>query len=194
MVGVVIADLVVNRGFTYNPGTTTIAIPSGATNVQLWLQAAGGSGFGRAVIDGSAGGGGGYAYLTRPVLSGEWGANLTVSIGAGSANNNGGNTTLSGTLNGAAVSVTCNGGTKGTNLADGLGGSATGGDTNIAGTDATGFVATPPGEEAPGVYGRAGGLDQPGAWFTQPYAPGDGGYASSSSVAGWDGYIIAVWS
>ena len=195
MVGVVLASSFANQGEVYNAGTTSITIPSGATYVQAYLQAAGGSSFGRVTpVDGSAGGGGGFAAIGRAVLSGEWGANLTVAIGAGSAGNNGGNTTLSGTLNGGAVSVTANGGVKGTSLADGAGGTATGGDSNVAGTAGSGYVAGPPGDEAPGVPGKAGGLDQPGAISGSVYGPGDGGIASSVNEPGADGYLRVVWS
>lgn len=177
-----------------SPGTTSITIPTGVTRASIVLQAAGGSSDGRAVIDGSAGGGGAYALLERNVLSGEWGTNLTVAIGAGSAGNNGGNTTLSGTLNGASVSVTCNGGTKGTAFADGLGGSATGGDTNISGEDGYGYVAGPPGDEAPGTPGRGGCWDQPTGFGYDFFGAGCGGIASNIDEPGFDGFIAIQWS
>jgi hypothetical protein len=177
MVGVVLASSFANQGEVYNAGTTSITIPSGATYVQAYLQAAGGSSFGRVTpVDGSAGGGGGFAAIGRAVLAGE------------------GGTTLSGTLNGGAVSVTANGGVKGTSLADGAGGTATGGDSNVAGTAGSGYVAGPPGDEAPGVPGKAGGLDQPGAISGSVYGPGDGGIASSVNEPGADGYLRVVWS
>jgi hypothetical protein len=73
MPGVVNASLLANRGTSHAPGATSIVIPSNVTRVQLWLQAAGGAAFGRVPpVDGSAGGGGGFAYVTRSVLSGEW--------------------------------------------------------------------------------------------------------------------------
>ena len=185
-----------SMGQMYLPGTTSISIPTNTTSVEIWLQAAGGSSKGRTSppIDGSAGGGGGYSKITRNILSGEWGTNLTVAIGTGSAGNNGGNTTLSGTLNGSAVSVTCNGGIKGTTLVDGAGGTASGGDTNISGESGFGFIASPPGDEAPGTPGRGGCWDQPGAVNYEFRGPGEGGIASSADEPGFDGFIIVLWS
>lgn len=178
----------------YRPGDTSITVPDGASNVRLWVQAAGGGGKGRDYVDGSAGGGGGFAYLERAVLSGEWLSTLTIAVGAGVAGAAGGNSTLSGTLNGAAVSVTANGGEAGTTLVDGAGGSASGGDTNISGTSGSGFIASPPDERFPGTPGEAGGSGFDGALDASFQAPGDGGFASSEDTAGFDGYIIAVWS
>lgn len=193
MVGVTMSNTT-SKGETFLPGTTTITIPTNTASVEIWLQAAGGSSKGRAGVDGSAGGGGGYSKMSRAILSGEWGTNLTVAIGAGSAGNNGGNTTLSGTLNGSAVSVTCNGGLKGTTLADGAGGTASGGDTNISGESGYGYVVGPPGEEAPGTPGRGGCYDQPGAINYQFGGPGEGGIASVADEPGLNGFIIVLWS
>lgn len=183
------------RGERIYPGTTSVTIPSNATGALFILQAAGGSSKGRAGVDGSAGGGGAYALLDRAILVGEQGTTLTVAVGAGSAGNNGGNTTLSGTLNGAAVSVTCNGGVKGTLVGDGAGGTASGGDTNITGESGYGYVAGPPGEEAPGTPGRGGCYDQPTGWaYDLPGAgAGSGGIASVADEPGVDGFIEILW-
>lgn len=177
------------------PGTTSVTIPSDATGALFILQAAGGSSRGRAGVDGSAGGGGAYAILDRAILAGERGTNLTVAVGAGSAGNNGGNTTLSGTLNGASVSVTCNGGVKGTLVGDGAGGTASGGDTNITGESGFGFVAGPPGEEVPGTPGRGACYNQPTGWaYDLPGSgPGSGGLASNTDQAGLDGFLEILW-
>jgi hypothetical protein len=185
----------VSSGERIYPGTTSVTIPSDATGVTFIMQAAGGSGKGRTSppIDGSAGGGGAYAILDRAVLVGEQGTTLTVAVGAGSAGNNGGNTTLSGTLNGSAVSVTCNGGVKGTTLVDGAGGTASGGDTNITGESGFGFIAGPPGDEAPGTPGRGGCWDQPTGWSYDLRGPGEGGFASSADEPGIDGFIEIFW-
>lgn len=196
MVGVIMGAASVGGQLeVYNTGTTSITIPTNSTYVSIVLQAAGGSSKGRATpVDGSAGGGGAYATIGRAVLSGEWGATLTVAIGAGSAGNNGGNTTLSGTLNGSAVSVTCNGGIKGTTLADGAGGTASGGDVNISGESGYGYVAGPPGDEAPGTPGRGGCWDQPAGFGYEFVGPGTGGVASSVDIAGENGFIAIQWS
>jgi hypothetical protein len=195
MVGIITGGIAAqNIGERYAPGATSITIPTNATSATFVMQAAGGSSKGRTGVDGSAGGGGGYAVITRSVLSGEWGTNLTIAVGAGSAGNNGGNTTLSGTLNGSSVSVTCNGGTKGTTVVDGSGGTASGGDTNITGESGYGYVASPPGEEAPGTPGRGGCFDQPTGWAYDFVGVGCGGIASSSDEPGFDGFLEVYWS
>lgn len=181
----------------YYTGTTSVTINQ-ATQVVIHLQAAGGSGKSRTVattIDGSAGGGGGYAKITRQILQSEIGGTLTVSIGNGVAGAAGGNTTLSGTLNGSAVSITCNGGGAGTQLVDGSGGSASGGDTNITGESGYGFVSGPPGEELPGTAGRGGCFDQPDAiMYEIPVGPGSGGFAATTDIPGVGGFIRFIWS
>jgi hypothetical protein len=177
------------------PGSYSVTIDRGTRFLRAWVQAAGGSGKGRTSppIDGSAGGGGGYAFIARDVQSTEWGNSLTIVVGAGSAGNNGGNSTFSGTVGGGAVSVTCNGGTKGTTLVDGAGGSASGGDTNISGESGFGFIAGPPGDEAPGTPGRGGGFNQLGAINYELRGPGEGGFASSADEPGQAGYVILRW-
>lgn len=190
---------VYERSEFYTAGSYTVRIDETTRLVQAWVQAAGGSSKGRAGVDGSAGGGGGFAYIEREILDTEWGGDLTLVVGAGSAGNNGGNSTLSGTVGGGSISVTANGGVKATTLFDGTGGSASGGDANIAGEDAYGFVAGPPGEEAPGIAGRAGGVyngggdPYPGALFYTSVGPGHGGLASVADEPGFDGYIILRW-
>lgn len=194
MVGAVMgAAGVAGYGERIYPGTTSVTIPSDATGALFILQAAGGSSKGRTGVDGSAGGGGAYAILDRAILVGEQGTTLTVAVGAGSAGNNGGNTTLSGTLNGASVSVTCNGGVKGTLVGDGAGGTASGGDTNITGESGFGFIAGPPGEEAPGTPGRGACYDQPTGWAYDFVGPGCGGLASNVDQAGENGFLEILW-
>jgi hypothetical protein len=180
----------------YPPGTTSITVPTDSTSVVMYLQAAGGAGGERDDIEGSGGGGGGFATLSRNVLSGEWGTTLTCTVGAGAVLTNGGNTTLSGTLNGSSVNVTCNGGTKGTAFSDGYGGSATGGDTNVSGQDGYGFVQIPFDERAPGFGGKAGGDGSESPLQGYVLAPGDGadGRLTGEGIAGFDGYIAVLWS
>lgn len=198
MTGITISSTITRASYLeYQTGTTSITIPE-CVSITIHLQAAGGSGNTRTspAVDGSAGGGGGYARITRDVLPGEIGTTLTVTIGAGVSDAAGGNTTLSGTLNGAAVSVTCNGGTRGTASADGTGGSASGGDVNISGEDGYGFSADP-GNELPGTPGQGGGRDQPGSLIPVGFgAPGCGGNGSTSlpDLAGEDGSIVIWWT
>jgi hypothetical protein len=187
--------------FYYTAGSYTLAIPEGVSIMTAWVQAAGGSGKGRSGVDGSAGGGGGFSYIVREVLSSEWGNNLSIAVGAGSASNNGGNSTLSGTVGGGSISLTANGGVKGTTLADGAGGTASGGDTNLSGEDGSGFVVGPPGEEEPGTPGKSGGIYNAAAGSpfigvsdVSFFGPGEGGFASSVDIAGWDGYVTVEFS
>jgi len=187
--------------FYYLAGSYTLAIPEGVSVMMAWVQAAGGSGKGRSGVDGSAGGGGGFSYIVREVLSSEWGNNLSIAVGVGSASNDGGNSTLSGTVGGGSISLTANGGVKGTTLSDGAGGTASGGDTNLSGEDGFGFVVGPPGEEAPGTPGRSGGIYNAGAGSpfigvsdVAFFGPGEGGFASSVDTAGWDGYVTVEFS
>lgn len=184
----------------YAAGSHTVRIDETARLVRAWVQAAGGSSKGRASpVDGSAGGGGGFAYIEREILDTEWGGDLTLVVGAGSAGNAGGNSTLSGTVGGGSISVTANGGAKGTTLVDGAGGSASGGDVNLTGEGGFGYVAGPPGDEAPGTPGRAGGVyngggdPYPGALLYDIFGAGHGGLASSADEPGFDGYIILRW-
>ncbi len=192
MPGITAANLHAETNYVeYPAGTTSIVVPQ-CGEITIHLQAAGGSGNTRAGVEGAAGGGGGYALIKRTVLSTEVGTSLTVTVGAGVSDAAGGNTTLSGTLNGSSVSVTCNGGTKGTASADGLGGSASGGDVNIAGEDGYNFSADPGNEQA-GIPGQGGGRGQPGSLVPIGFgAPGCGGNGSTASpdIPGEDGVIV----
>lgn len=174
----------------------SVTVPNDVTQVQVWLQAAGGAGAERSGIAGSAGGGGGFATLTRSVLSGEWGTTLTLAVGAGSLGANGGATTLSGTLNGSSVSVTCNGGNKGTASADGTGGTASGGDSNVSGYDGTGYVASPPDERVQGIGGAGGGDGVSGALSSVrgDYGAGSDGALTGEGLPGGPGYAKFIWS
>lgn len=196
MAGITISSTTTRTSFQeYQAGTTSITIPE-CSNIVIHLQAAGGSGNTRAGTDGSAGGGGGYARLERPVLVSEIGTTLTVTVGAGVSDAAGGNTTLSGTLNGAAVSVTCYGGTKGGPGGDGFGGGASGGDVNISGEDGYNFSAEP-GFLQPGIPGQGGGRGQPGSLIPIGFgASGCGGNGSVTSpdIPGEDGLIVVYWS
>jgi hypothetical protein len=196
MTGILIDYAVYSAEVFYMPGATSITVPDKAVSGTFYIQAAGGASGERDEIEGSGGGGGGFSIITRNVLSGEWGTNLTCTVGAGAVATNGGNTTLSGTLNGSAINITCNGGQKGQNFFDGIGGSATGGDTNIAGQSGYGFVAAPFDERAPGFGGKAGGDGQAGAVYGTPFSPGDGadGRLLGEGIAGASGYIKIWWS
>lgn len=174
----------------------SVTIPNDVTQVQIWLQAAGGAGSERSGVAGSGGGGGGFATLTRSVLSGEWGTTLSLAVGAAALASNGGSTTLSGTLNGSAVSVTCNGGNKGSASADGTGGTASGGDSNVSGYDGSGYVASPPDERVAGIGGAGGGDGVSGALSSGrgDYGAGSDGALVGDGVPGGPGYAKFIWS
>lgn len=184
----------------------SVTVPNDVTQVQVWLQAAGGAGAERSDIAGSAGGGGGFANLSRSVLVGEWGTTLTLAVGAGSLGANGGATTLSGTLNGASVSVTCNGGNKGTAGADGTGGTAIDGTLDpplpgdtlflVSGYDGTGYVASPPDERVQGIGGAGGGDGVSGALSSVrgDYGAGSDGALTGEGLPGGPGYAKFIWS
>lgn len=202
MVGVLLENNFVNVNYYY-AGSYQFEIQPGVRFVECWIQAAGGSGKGRDDIDGSAGGGGGFCYFIKDVIDTDWSANLTITVGAGAANTNGGNSSITGTLNGSSITVTAVGGNRGTTLVDGTGGSASGGDTNLVGEDGYGYVASPFDERAPGTPGRPGGEYNggasdpfPGAEVYNFFSPGCGGFATSpagTDQPGFDGYVILKW-
>jgi hypothetical protein len=202
MPGIILQPLLINWGY-YVAGSYQFQIQDGTRTIEAWVQAAGGSGKGRNDVDGSAGGGGGFSYFYRDVVDSDWSANLTITVGAGAANTNGGNSSITGTLNGSSITVTAVGGNRGTTLVDGTGGSASGGDTNLAGEDGYGYVVTPIDERAPGTPGRSGGQYNnggadpfPGADSYTIFGPGHGGIASGPAgddQPGFDGYVILKW-
>jgi hypothetical protein len=172
----------------------SVTVPDGVTCFQAWVQGAGGGGRERADVAGSGGGGGGFVYFYSDVLEAEWGTSLTLSVGGGALETDGDPSTLTGTLNGTAFTLTANGGESGKPSRDGVGGTASGGTTNISGSDGTGYVAAPIDERAPGFGGAAGGDGQDLI---------EGGYGAGSSGSqpfpagvlspGEDGYIAIEW-
>jgi hypothetical protein len=131
----------------YISGSSQILIHSGFNYVDIC--AVGGGGAGRR----GGGGAGGIATKTYRVLESEWGGFLTCSIGAAVVSANGLPTTVTGTLNGAAITELKGfGGDRGALVAGGLGGSHSGGDAtawptlNASGADGTEYVdSTNPG-------------------------------------------------
>ena len=137
----------------------SVTIPDGVSSFACWVQAAGGAG--RTYYDSftaldwdDGGGGGGYVYFASDVLEAEWGTSLTLSVGSAVAGANGQSSTLTGTLNGASISLTAGGGVK---ALAGTGGTASGGTTNADGFSGE---AANPGDGTPGVAGLAGGDGQ----------------------------------
>ncbi len=171
----------------------TVTVPDGVTCFQAWVQGAGGSGRERADVDGSGGGGGGFVYFYSDVLEAEWGTSLTLYVGGGGLSSDGREATITGTLNATAFSLYAGGGGAGITARDGYGGTASGGTTNVNGADATGYVAAPIDERAPGFGGAAGGT---GYDLTENGGNGSNGsqpFPSGILSPGEDGYIAIEW-
>lgn len=182
-----------NRGIYEAGFSGSVTVPEGVSSFAAWVQGAGGSGRERTDVDGSGGGGGGFSYFETDVLEAEWGTSITLSVGAGGLSVDGGDSTITGTLNGTAFSITAGGGNAGRAGADGTGGTASGGTTNVSGADATGYVATPIDERAPGFGGAAGGAGQD---LTETGGNGSNGsqpYPAGVLEPGEDGYIAIEW-
>lgn len=157
-------------------GSTSLTIPTNSTTYEIWVCGGGGGGGKTAGATGGGGGGGGCAYRTGSILSGEWGASITRSVGAAGVNEtaavasdatNGGNSTLTATLGGVAVSMTGGGGARTNSNSGGTGGTASGGTGDVVGNDG---VAGGGSGGAPGIdVGAAGrGYGGNGESTTQP--------------------------
>lgn len=170
--------------YDLDSGTTSLTIPTGATGYEIWVLGGGGGGGRTSLGEGGGGGGGGVAYRSGSILSGEWGASITRSVGAAGASETlaasndataGGNSTLSATLGGVSVSMTGNGGDGTTGIAGAFGGSASGGSSNTSGSPGT-F-----GEEGFPGDGGAPGIDIGGSGQGFGSA-GEGGVAYSGRI------------
>lgn len=162
---------------------TVIVVQSGYNWVDICCIGGGGAG--------RTGGAGGGAVATKEyrVLESEWGTNLTCSVGLSISSRDGGHTTVDGTLNGSAITqLKGGGGARATGPAGGLGGTASGGDTNVsgnAGTDADLETET---------YGEGGnGLENLFDTHTVLAAGTGGNGDASGSAAGMNGQILVRW-
>lgn len=183
----------------------TVAVPNDVNYVCIRAQGAGGGGLESPALPlagapgGPGGGGGGYSYAVIPVLSTEWGTNLTLSVGSGVSGAAGGDSTITGTLNGAAVSITAGGGQIGSTSApfdgiDGAGGTASGGDTNNTGTAGAGYSPNIPHEDGlAGEGGASGGSVEPDCIDYTAGTGANGTAAGSGTAAGEGGYIALEW-
>lgn len=171
----------------YTSGSGNETIPSGATSVTITADG-GGTGGGRSSAiganDATGGPGGGRAVLTRAVLVGEWGTTLAYAVGAGGASSAvrgidgtaGGASTVTGTLNGGAISISAGQFT------------VTGGDTNTAGSAGTTGNGTVNGNGGNGAGGGTG--FSPGS---ADKAGGGATYQNSVSAEGVAGRIRFAW-
>lgn len=179
MPGAVIIGFVRPRS-VYEAGFSgTVSVPDGVTSFQAWVQGAGGAGRTLSGLD-YGGGGGGYVYFYSDVLETEWGTSLTLTVGSAVDDAAGEASIVTGTLNGAAFTLTANGGKRAE-----LGGTASGGTTNI-----DGYEGIPADVETStnGNWGLEGGTEQE---LTE--VGGRGGLGSSSVVPAQDGYIAIEW-
>lgn len=182
------------------PGSFSETVPSGASLVTITVDGAGAGGSkssGIGVFDGSGGGGGSRAILlNRAVLSAEWNTTLPYVVGAGGSGGttsnapgaNGGASTVSGTLNGTAISIVAGGGFNNQN-----GGTASGGTTNTAGGAGVGgsSVSGAGGTGAGGGAGGAGGSVRGGGGGGSYQAGGNG---TTNGGAGAAGRIVFAWT
>jgi len=162
----------------------TVTVPDGVETLTAWVQGAGGAGRqyydSFTALDWDDGGqGGAWCYLEIPVLSTEWGTSITISVGSAVTNADGQSSTITGTLNGSSVNVNAAGGAK----VFGVGGTASGGTTNIDG--GLGEVANP-GDGSPGAAGAPGGEGQE---LIEP-----GGRGGLGVTPAENGYIALEWS
>lgn len=172
---------------TYNSGSGSETVPTGATSLTVYCVGAGnngGSGFNGGDLDqygGGGGGGGGTATKTVSISSGQWGSSISWAVGAA----NGGNSSVSG----ISISLAGNGGSNGTSASSGQvgiggnGGSASGGDSNVTGdAGSNGDSFGNGGAGGTSSYGSSIGLG------------GDGGSAFSGGSNGTNGRVQFVWT
>lgn len=162
----------------------SVTVPGGVTSFGCWLQGAGGAG--RQYYDSftaldwdDGGGGGAFVYFASDVLEAEWGTSLTLTVGSAVSNANGEASTLTGTLNGVAISLSAGGGVK---ALPATGGTASGGTTNI---DGNGGELANPGDGLPGAAGLPGGDGQD---LIEP-----GGLGGLGVTSAENGYIVLEW-
>lgn len=186
------------RNFTTYTSSGSVQVPENIS--QIWLRAQGAGGAGK-VGTGSAsgkfagGGGGAMVELYKEITSSSWGNTVTFAIGAGVDGANGGDTSVSVTLEGVLYSLQANGGTRarqlGIGVTPGAGGTGSGGTTNQSGLN--GSASIPPPDSEPGLAGDPGwGLYNEGG-DPPPVPEGMGGAGSYPDGAGEDGSFQIEW-
>lgn len=158
------------------PGNHATIVPVGATSLTIKAIAAGGGGSDRGA------GAGGMAVKTIAIDPTDWGKPILFKVGKGGIGDavtalgveeDGGDSTVTGTLLAGSIALVAHGGKKGTN-SPGAGGTATGGDTNTTGQSGSG---------PDGGYGPSGAPPN-----TKPGAGGD------LQTDGGDGHVDFKWS
>ena len=173
-----------------NP-SSPVTIPYGFSTVRIWAIGAGGSGKQSSTPGG--GGSGGIAYKVYNIRDTEWGTTLTAVVGTGAYNADGGDSTVDGTLDGAAITQLLGGGGQRAGVngisSGGDGGDATGGFINQTGN---------PGQEydSPSSTPGVGGVIPDGTPF-QIAGPGLFGAGGNGDFTlqqgGFNGAVIFEW-
>lgn len=156
---------------TYDSGTGTDTIPTGASQVSIEIWGAGNRGgngdLGIPAVGGGSGSGG-YSKKTFALTPSDWGLTFNYFIGAA----NGGNSTSSQNTFGTAFNLSALGGAAGQDAVSGglqgAGGLASGGDVNTAGNGSGGVVRA-------GAGAPNGGGDSAASMGTVPGGGGAGG-------------------
>ena len=198
MVVTAISGSTVTLGWGYeldNPGTFTVAVPSGITTMDVVARAGsggGGAGGDSKFANGGGGGGGGgegaYYSGTVTVTPGEI---LTVVVGAGGGRgsigqngSSGGLTSITGSVTGSIFSLNPGlFGTKGAAASPGSGGA--GGARGLGGASSVVTGAIPPASSTAGQNGTAGGAGSTGG--NTGGSRGSGGINTSGGAGGEGG-------
>lgn len=164
------------------PGSHTIPVPLGASQLVLIVT---GGGSGGQPGNGS-GGAAGTAQRTIPIVAADWSTSLSIVIGSGGAvsisDNRGTNSTVSITVAAGSFSLAGNAAT----LSGTVGGTATGGTTNTSGANGTSGAGTNTGGAS---FWAAGGTG------TSLGTLGSGGGSTSvSGGLGGNGRIQVAWT
>lgn len=171
---------------TFNSGSGSTVVPTGAAQLVITNYGSGGVG---AFYDGNpadAAGGGGGAYSTRTIVitPADWGATLTYAVGSPSS------AALSVTNFSGTVSAG-NGGDASSPNSGGAGGTASGGSTNTNGTAGSNFAVN--GGAGAGPSGGAGGASS-GANGSAFGGGGAGDSSGSGAGNGGAGQVKLDWT
>jgi hypothetical protein len=164
----------------YTNGSGNFTVPAGVYRIFVECWGAGGG----APAGGGAGGGGGYSAGWLNVTPGQ---TISYAVGAGSSGAAGGNTTFG--------VLTANGGSLGSSGNQVAGGTASGGDINIAG----GLGNCPTGSGGAATYQFIGGGSPNGAMPGSSVigavgaTPGGGGHQNGGVATGGNGQINIRW-
>lgn len=188
------------RNYVNFTNDDTFPVPSNISQLWLRTQGAGGAGkLGTAGASGKDGGGsgGGIAEYRADITSASWGNTITITIGHGSTGGDGGDTTVTVTLEGVPLTIIGTGGGRARQVAGNIlvnpAGTGIGGTTNVSGIGGT--VNTP---EDPSTAGEAGWSvfqasgDPPPVAGLEDANSGFGG-AGLSGSSGYDGFCQIEW-